>query len=261
MADERTEFYGSFYETSYTAMGVFKRQDQNAEKQIEEILKLLGIQGKSHILDWCGGWGRHAIPMAQAGHRVTLLDYSEPYIRRAEREAAAKGVALETIVEDFRRTPQDLQVDYAVNLFTAGIGHISKRDDLAALRSLFAAMKPGGTFLIDTMGLPWIIRNFNTNSWRESEDGTKRLLEKRVFDFTSNTAVTTWTYEDKGAGTEESHTLPLHIYSPAELIELLGSVGFDSFKLYSDFIGNEFTIESKRIVLVCQKGGPREHVA
>ena len=249
--NERLEFYGRFYEESYTAMGVFNNQD--APKQADQILKLLDVQPESHILDWCGAWGRHAIPFAKAGHRVTLLDYSELYIERAERDAAKQGVKLNTIVSDFRETPAEIQADYAVNLFTAGIGHISKADDRIALTALYAALKPGATFLIDTMSLLWIWRSFSASRWRESEDGTKRLLEKGTFDFTTNTMLSTWVYQDKATGTEESHTLPLHIYSPWELIELFGSVGFDSFKLYSDFTGSEFTLESKRIVLVCKK--------
>jgi cyclopropane fatty-acyl-phospholipid synthase-like methyltransferase len=249
--DERMKFYGHFYEDAYTAMGVFNNQD--GEKQAAQILALLDVQPESHILDWCGAWGRHAIPFAKAGHRVTLLDYSERYIERAERDAAEKGVKLNTIVSDFRETPAEIQADYAVNLFTAGIGHISKADDRIALTALYGALAPGARFLIDTMSLLWIWRNFTTSRWRESEDGTKRLLEKGVFDFTTNTMMSTWVYQNKAAGTEESHTLPLHIYSPCELIELFGSVGFNSFQLYSDFTGSEFTIESKRIVLVCKK--------
>lgn len=249
--NERLEFYGDFYEKSYTVMGVFKTQD--ADQQAAQIIALMGIQLGAHILDWCGGWGRHAIPFAKVGNRVTLLDYSEPYVRRAEREAAEMGVALATIVSDFRETPPEIKADYAVNLFTAGIGHISKTDDRIALASLFAALAPGAKFLIDTIGLPFIMRNFSPSNWRESEDGTKRLMEKRTFDFVTSTAMTTWVYQDKTAGTEESHTLPLHIYSPAELIELLESVGFRDCQLYSDFTGAKFTLESKRIVVVCQK--------
>jgi cyclopropane fatty-acyl-phospholipid synthase-like methyltransferase len=250
-ADERTKFYGSFYEESYAAMGVFNNQD--APKQAEQILKLLNVQSESNILDWCGAWGRHAIPFVKAGHRVTLLDYSERYVRRAEREAEEQGVKLNTIVSDFRETPTEIQADYAVNLFTAGIGHISKADDRVALIALYNALKPGGAFLIDTMSLLWIWRNYSTSRWRESEDGTKRLLEKSIFDFTTNTIMSTWVYQDKAVGTEESHTFPLHVYSPAELIELFGSVGFGDFKLYSDFTGSEFTIDAKRTVLVCKK--------
>ena len=249
--NERTEFFGRFYEDSYTAMGVFK--PEKTQKEVDQILALLDVRPNSHILDWCGGWGRHAILMAKIGHRVTLLDYSEPYIRRAEREATDQGVRLDAIVADFRETPPEIQADYAVNIFTAGIGYISKADDRIALSSLYAALKPGATILIHTMGLPWILRNFAPSSWRESEDGMKRLLEKKSFDFSSNTLRGTWTYQDLAAGTEESQALSLHIYSPWELVELLGSVGFDSFRLCSDFTGAEFAFNSERIVLTCKK--------
>jgi hypothetical protein len=128
-----------------------------------------------------------------------------------------------------------------------------KQNDRVALGSLYDALKPGASFMIETMSLGWLMRNFSESNWRESEDGKKRLLEKRVFDFLTNSVVSTWIFQDKATGAEEGHTFPLHVYSPAELMEQLRSVGFEDFRLYSTFDGKPFTIESKRIVLVCKK--------
>ena len=258
MTNERIAFYGSFYEDSYTAVGAFRKSD--AGKEIQDALTLMGAEPGTRVLDWCGGWGRHAIPAAKLGYQMTVLDFSERYIERMKRDAAVAEVELDGIVSDFRETPSSIQADFAVNLFTAGIGHGSmddlsgtKQKDLVALASLYGALKPGASFMIETMALSWLMRNFTESSWRESEDGTKRLLEKREFDFTTNSTISTWIFQDKVTGTEESHTFPLHVYSPAELIELLGSAGFEDFKLYSTFDGKPFTRESKRIALVSRK--------
>ncbi len=258
MTNERIAFYGSFYEETYTAMGVFKNRD--AGKEIQDALTLMGAQPPAHVLDWCGGWGRHAIPAAKLGYRMTVLDFSERYIERLKRDAATEGVEVEGIISDFRETSPSIQADFAVNLFTAGIGHgsmedlsLTKQNDRAALTSLYGALKPGASFMIETLALSWLMRNWSDSNWRDSEDGTKRLLEKREFDFLTNSSITTWIFQDKASGVEESHTFPLHVYSPAELVELLGSVGFGEFRFYSTFDGQPFTRESKRIVLVCKK--------
>ncbi len=245
-------FGGGFYREAFTATEVFKRR--NPELEIEQVLQLINAQSGSHILDWCGGWGRHAIPIAKRGYHVTLLDFCEEYINLARAEAEKQGVSIETVVADFRNTPPEIQADYAVNLFTAGISYLGKENDLVALRSLFAALRPGGLFLIHTMGLPWTLRNFSpTNCWNISKDETKWLLEKRSFDFTCNTATTKFTYLDTAAGTCRAETIRQRIYSPAEFIEMLALVGFGEMRLYSDFAGAEFNIESKRIVLVGRK--------
>jgi len=251
MTNERVAFYGSFYEDSYTAVGAFKKSD--AAKEIQDALNLMGAKPGDHVLDWCGGWGRHAIPAAALGYHMTVLDFSARYIERLKRDAEAAGVEVEGIVSDFRETPQSIQADFAVNLFTAGIGHLTKDDDRLALESLYFALKPGASLMIETLALSWIMRNFSESNWRDSEDGMKRLLEKRHFDFLTNSVVTTWIFQDKEAGKEEGHTFPLHVYSPAELIELLNSVGFGDFRLYSTFDGQSFTRESKRILLICRK--------
>ncbi len=258
MIDERTAFYGDFYEDSYTAVGAFRKSD--AAKEIQDALTLMGAEPPAHVLDWCGGWGRHAIPAAKFGYRMTVLDFSERYVERLKRDAETAGVEIEGVVADFRETPPSIQADFAVNLFTAGIGHGSmdnpaatKERDRMALASLYDALKPGAPFMIETMALSWLMRNFTESSWRDSEDGTKRLLERRQFDFVTNSTISTWIFQDKATGIERSHTFPLHIYSPVELIELLGSVGFGGFRLYGTFDGQPFTRESKRIVLVCKK--------
>src|SRR2546422_6505853 len=48
-------------------------------------------QGSS-ILDLCCGHGRHAIPLAQRGYKVTGQDLSEVFLREAEKEAQAQSV-------------------------------------------------------------------------------------------------------------------------------------------------------------------------
>jgi ubiquinone/menaquinone biosynthesis C-methylase UbiE len=100
MTSERIAFYGSFYEDSYTAVGAFKKSD--AAKEVQDALTLMGAQPPVRVLDWCGGWGRHAIPAAKLGYRMVVLDFSERYIERAKRDAKEAGVELETVVSDFR---------------------------------------------------------------------------------------------------------------------------------------------------------------
>lgn len=244
------DFFGGeqdFYGTAYTAVGAFEKKD--AEKEVDSVLNILKASPGSHILDWCGGWGRHAVPLAKLGFRVTLLDFSKEYLERARAYAEREGVSLNLVHADFRETPAEIQADYAVNLFTAGLGYLGEENDLFALTSLRTALKPGTRILIDTMNLFWIMRNFMPSSWQESADGTKWYLEKRRFDFWTNTVNTSCVYADNQAGTNTRCDHGLKLYSPADLARVLKAAGFVPSELFGDFDASEFTLNSKRVVM------------
>src|SRR3989344_2417346 len=138
------DFYGNVYKT----ICVFDKKD--AEKEIDGVLNLLKPEPGSHILDWCGGWGRHAIPLAKRGFKVTVLDFSAEYLERAKAYARQEGVEIATAHFDFRHTPPSIQADYALNLFTAGLGYLGEDNDVIALKALFSALRPSARILIDT---------------------------------------------------------------------------------------------------------------
>lgn len=63
--------------------------------------------GPLRVLDVGGGDGGDAIPLAQLGHDVTLVDYSEPLLARAAAAAAELGVErhLRTVCADLDELP------------------------------------------------------------------------------------------------------------------------------------------------------------
>ena len=88
MTDRREWIHGffggtnDFYGTVYRALGIFDKKD--TEKEVDGVLAMMKPEPGSHILDWCGGWGRHAIPLAKRGFQVTLMDFSKEYLEQAE---------------------------------------------------------------------------------------------------------------------------------------------------------------------------------
>lgn len=259
MNDETKEswihsFFGGvddYYGRTYAAMGLLGRKKTNRE--INGVLKLLKPKQGSRILDWCGGWGRHAVPLAKRGFKVTLLDFSEEYLEKASAYAKREGVHLDLVHADFRETPPSIQADYAVNLFTAGLGYLSEEDDLTALQSLHGALKPQARILIDTMGLFWIIRNWRDNNWNTSLDGTKRHLHKRIFDYWNNVVKDKRIFEDRSTGKEEIRNTEHRFYSPAQLSTMLELTGFVPQEMFGDFDGSPLTFDSKRLIMTAEK--------
>lgn len=241
-------FWGGFYADAWG----FRIDPQKAEQEVNGVLKLLNPPPDSHILDWCGGYGRHSVIFAQRGFKVTLLDFTPSHIQMAEQAAKATGVELSLIQADFRQTPPSIQADFAVNLFTSGIGYLTEQDDLLALQSLHAALKPEALFLLDTMNLFWLVKNYQPKGGDMSEDRTKRLVEQREFDFWRNRNISQILYWKKG-GEEVEQRLEHRIYSAAELMSVLRQAGFEPLELYGGFDGQPFGFDSRRLIIISKR--------
>lgn len=256
MAEERERqwqnlFWSGDYEKIWTGAGKIKPP---TEEELNGILELLRCypSPRSTILDWAGGYGRVAIPLAQRGYNMVLLDYAPNHIAEAEAQATKAGVKLRLICADFRETPSDIQAYYAINMFTSGIGYLSEQDDLAALQSLCKALKRGARFLLDTMNLLWLAANFQEKSGRMSEQGDFVEVEERWFDFATNRLHSHHLYRDRN-GKDVEHELDHRIYSAPELIKLLGIAGFECKGVYGDFDSRPLGLDTKRLIIVSQR--------
>lgn len=224
--------------------------DERTEREVELLLELLKPEPGAHILDWVGGWGRHTIRLAKQGFRVTLLDFCAEYIERAKEAAAQAGVEIATVCADFRETPSSIQADYAINLFTAGLGYLTGEDDLIALRSLHAALKPKAKVLIDTMNLFWIVKNFQESMWEEPCGRNVRFLTKHRFDFWANRVYASATLQDLEAGTEMAREHSERIYCAADLARLMRAAGFEPVKIYGGLDGTPYGFDTRRLVMI-----------
>jgi ubiquinone/menaquinone biosynthesis C-methylase UbiE len=94
----------------------------------------------AQVLDVGGGMGAYALPLAEEGYEVRLLDPVELHVR----EAAAMGRLAETVVGDARELPfSDANADAV--LLLGPLYHLTERDDrLRALREALRVLRRGG---------------------------------------------------------------------------------------------------------------------
>ena len=236
------DFYGRAYD--------WMLDNGRTEREVELLLGLLKPEPGTHILDWVGGWGRHAVRLAQRGFKVTLLDFCPEYIEGAKAAAAQAGVEIATVCADFRETPASIQADYAINLFTAGLGYLTEEDDLIALRSLHAALKPKAKVLIDTMNLFWIVKNFRERMWEESSNGNARFLTEHRFDFWANRIHASVILQDLEKKAERTGEHNERIYSAADLARIMCAAGFKPVEIYGGLDGSPYSFDSKRLVMI-----------
>jgi glycine/sarcosine N-methyltransferase len=137
------------------------------------------------VLDCSCGIGTQAIALATRGHRVAGTDLSAAAVRRAVREATARGVHLPAAVADMRRLPfGDARFDVVVCADNA-LPHLLTAEDLhTALAGMRRVLRGGGLLLISVRPYDEILRTRpRTTLPQLSEASTGRAVTFQVWDW------------------------------------------------------------------------------
>lgn len=221
-----------------------------SEETAEQIISLLEIS-RGHILDWCGGWGRISLPLAERGFDITILDFVPAYLARAEEEFKKSGVPVKTVAADSRNTPETIQADYAICTFNS-IGFLTDEQQLEAFRSLHGALKEGAKILIDCTNLLYVIKNFMSTMENRRPDGM-RCLSHYTLDAARNILAADFKLLDPdGTCTAEKKILQ-RLYSPLELQNMLISAGFKVNKMYGSYTKEELSFDLPQIICIAEK--------
>lgn len=163
--DVWADFYDRLYESSFGgAYGVMT----------EMHLDLLRTDPPGRVLDVGAGTGRLAVPLAQAGHRVTAVEPSPRMLGVLVRKAAEAGVAgriralqrgIQAITEDDVAGGDH---DAAVCVFSAA-HHLVEDTDLArGLAQVWRCLRPGGSLLLG-LHTPALLDAFREARWQTAE--------------------------------------------------------------------------------------------
>lgn len=125
------------------------RDDAEAERHADSIVRLLGLRAGQRILDVACGAGRYARAFARRGLRVTGIDLSPSLLEEARDQSGGLPGAPMYVRWDMRQLPFVGQFEGAVSLFTS-FGYTERReDDLALMQGVHRSLVRGGSFLLD----------------------------------------------------------------------------------------------------------------
>ena len=241
---ENEEFWATVYPYMFP-----RDRFERAEEQVENILQLVEFQGES-ILDLCCGPGRHSVLLAKRGIQVTAVDITPFLLEKARERAIAEGVQVEWVQKDMRDFVRDASYDLVLSMFTS-FGYFKKEDDnLKVLQNIYRSLKPGGSCLIDVVGKEWLAKVFQPTSSSDEEDGTILVQRREVVKDWSRIRNEWILIKD---GETRTFALEHSIYSGQELKDRLEQTGFKNLRLYGSLDGNEYGVDSKRLIAVAQK--------
>jgi SAM-dependent methyltransferase len=224
---------------------LFGPVEGNAEEEVEEILGLLRLPAGAAVEDLGCGRGRHAIPLARKGYRVTGVDISANMLRMACSRAEREGVRVEWVKEDMRTFCRRDAFDLAVSLFTS-FGYFSDAENQKVLDNIARSLKEGGRLLLDLRNAgKGLSRLEDMDKTIEVPSGTLRMSVRFDMRNLRARAEHTLTRPD---GIRISSAFDVRVYSMEELREMIRKAGMDVIDFYGSLSGAPFTDESARMV-------------
>jgi D-alanine-D-alanine ligase len=203
----------------------------NTTREVDLLIRAVGLEPNDRILDLCCGQGRHCLELARRGFRqVVGVDRSRYLVRLARRRAKEQGLSVSFHEGDARKFRLKEMDFHYVALLGNSFGYFDREeDDLGVMHSVVRALGTGGTLALDVVDGQWMRQNFEPRSWewidphhlvcRErslSADGD-RLISREVV-----------VHDERGVIVDQFYAERL--YSRERIMNLLETAGFTAVR-------------------------------
>ncbi|MES0070585.1 class I SAM-dependent methyltransferase [Mesorhizobium sp. M0074] len=218
------------------------------DRQAGLVWNLLSLAQGSAVLELGCGYGRIANRLAEKGAQVVGVDISPILLKKAEADAAERGINVEYVLGDMRSLPWRDRFDAAFLWYTT-FGYFDDADNEGVLREAASSLRKGGCLLIDNHNRIQSLRHKFPIC-----DVARRNDDLRI-DIYSNDVLSDRQNLERII-IRDGHVRRTHLsyrqYGFSEYVRMLRSAGFKSVEAYSEE-GEAFTCDSSRLVIVAHK--------
>jgi SAM-dependent methyltransferase len=221
---------------------------------------------RQSILELCVGTARAAIPLAQAGHRVTGVDYAKDLLEIARRKRDAVGLGdahLKLIYGNALKLDLSERFDWICIFFNTllAFATLAEQDQLLAV--VRKHLKPTGRFWIDIFNPDlqllaggqqkgfdphlFYVPGLDRTVYQTTD--IKRDIAAQLQEVTFHYR---W-YDDRGREHREKNCFTMTWMFPRELQLLLERNGLAIENIYGNYDGSELISRSPRMIARCVK--------
>jgi len=247
------EWYKKFFDEVY--LSFLEERIPKGEREslfIDMLLKFYERQFNQkfdRILDCGCGIGRHAIPLAKAGYKVTGIDTSEIYIKYAKEWAKREKVKIQFKVADMRKLPfPSNKFDILLSLFTT-FGYFSEKENFKVLMEFKRVVRKGGLIFIDVPNRKGVESFFSPLRCSETEEYLVLNYDKQV----GKSWISEWKIYKKIGDQLEficKKVSKVRLYTREELERIGKRAGFKVVDFFSGFSLTPFEDSSRRMLAV-----------
>jgi SAM-dependent methyltransferase len=231
-------------------------------KGIAKLFKRNGIPDGSNVLDVACGIGRHSIYLAKAGYRVTGIDPSYTFLRRARKLAREESVSeyahfsrgrFSNLLRVLSRSGPKKFGGIVLMDYSVGVTG-QDEDDLQLFKDLTLVATKGAVLVVEIFDRNWFTKHAGSSLTEEFPDNLVRKWN-RLSALGSPILEADWAFYGKRADQSLKHLFTTKVctrhYSVAELKRLVGKAGWKYSTCYGSLEGlRRFTENDFRAFLV-----------
>ena len=243
--EKQVDWYEKWFDSPYYHLLYHRRDSSEAELLLSKLIDFFQMNPGSRVLDIACGKGRHSMFLASRGFDVTGFDLSQSSIQH---NLDFETDRLHFYVHDMRHVFRVNYFDYAFNLFSS-FGYFNRtEEDIAAIKSAYTSLKPGGLFIFDYANGDWI-RQLPMESANDMVNGIQFQTEKFIDEpFVIKRILVT----DKDL--KQNFEERLRLFNHLELQQLFTAAGFEITHLFGSYELTPFDpSESPRIIIAATK--------
>ena len=239
-----TNWYKNWFDSEYYHILYNKRDHNEAELFIKNLLKILSPNKKAYFLDLCCGKGRHSILLNKMGYKVDGIDLSKNSIEQALRE---KRNNLNFFVRDMRQINEQSKYDFILNLFTSFGYFNDTKDNHLVINGVTKALKKDGLFVIDFLNIKKTLKNLTKSE--KIKINEINFYIKRWSDL--NFLYKRIEFKEKTKKIE--FTERIQLLNKEEIINLCSKSNLKNISTFGDYHLNDFNENSERLILLFKK--------
>lgn len=217
---------------------VASRSQEKIERIANWILELTG-NPKMKILDLGCGPGLYAELLAQKGHSVTGVDYSENSIQYATTKAQEKNLDIEYLKKNYLDLDFDNQFDLIILIYLDFCALLPEERE-KVLENIYRALKKGGLFICDVVNGKNIDKKTISQSWEVKETGfwkeTPYIALTNGYHYPDAKVIANHHLIIGENDTVDTYIFWSHYYQKDDLVQVLESKGFKDITDYENVL-------------------------
>ncbi|MCL2420642.1 MAG: class I SAM-dependent methyltransferase [Defluviitaleaceae bacterium] len=228
------------------------------QKNVEWISSVAPAKQYRDILDLGCGPGIYAEAFDKMGYQVSGIDFSKRSINYARNVAKEKNLPITYYQQDYLTLDFTAKYDL-ITLIFYDFGTFSANDRESLLNKIYAALRPGGLFIVEVFTPQHFADKQEYHKWEYEEVGGYFSAEPYLCLHSFYRYDEQNTFCDRYIVITEQNISHInvweHAFTKAEFCRGLETAGFSVKAIYGNMMGDDYCDAGKEMCFVVQKGG------
>lgn len=229
---------------------------EDTKRQVDFLIKTMGLTGKERVLDLACGFGRHSLELARRGFTVVGIDITKEYVEDAAKQAEKEKLSAVFFQMDIRDVDFREEFDVVLNMADGAIGYLENDEENLKIFDVIAkSLRPGGKHVMDIMSADYADTHFPCNLWDMGQNGI--TLSRFEWDAESKIMLygqKDFAYGDVLTAPEFDKADPIRLYHMAEIRQIMKARNMRVKQFFGKFDGTPGSEKEIQMIVYSEKG-------